>query len=283
MAKTLNFNLVGENIPFACGDIKFSKQMSLEKIEEHADFKNLYKIDKGVLERIVDSMKKHGFDKSQPVHVWKHEGHNYLIDGYTRYTACGLAGITQVPVYEHEFESFDETYKYVLGLQVNRRNLEGDELLRNVALLTKCDFVKNAKGEKAKAIADLLGVGKRTAIRAMIVEKKADSQMRERIDKGEITVNQAYNELHKKEDKPDELIMAVKKIAYYILAEVDGGFTPDQLLKDEDFKDALNNPLGFEIPESDIQVMSQKGIDELILRWCGKNKKRRKDDKKGND
>ena len=62
--------------------------MLIEDIEEHPDFKALYKIDAGVLERIVKSMKESGFDESQPVHIWLTEdGHKYLIDGYTRYTA----------------------------------------------------------------------------------------------------------------------------------------------------------------------------------------------------
>ena len=141
MIKTLNMIEAGANVPLADGRKKFSRMMLIEDIEEHPDFKALYKIDDGVLERIVKSMKESGFDESQPVHIWLTEdGHKYLIDGYTRFTASKKAGITSLPVYEHNFKTFDETYKYVLGLQVNRRNLDGDELLRNVAILSKCNF-----------------------------------------------------------------------------------------------------------------------------------------------
>ena len=151
MIKTLNMIEAGGNVPIADGRKKFSRMMLIEDIEEHPDFKALYKIDEGVLERIVKSMKESGFDESQPVHIWLTEdGHKYLIDGYTRFTASKKAGITSLPVYEHNFKSFDETYKYVLGLQVNRRNLDGDELLRNVAILSKCNFVKNSSGYKAE-------------------------------------------------------------------------------------------------------------------------------------
>ena len=47
---------------------------------------------------------------------------------------CG-SGHETVPYFEHKFESFDNAYKYVHELQVNRRNLESSELLRNVSRL----------------------------------------------------------------------------------------------------------------------------------------------------
>ena len=218
MIKTLNMIEAGGNVPIADGRKKFSRMMLIEDIEEHPDFKALYKIDEGVLERIVKSMKESGFDESQPVHIWLTEdGHKYLIDGYTRFTASKKAGITSLPVYEHNFKSFDETYKYVLGLQVNRRNLDGDELLRNVAILSKCNFVKNSSGYKAEVIAKSLGVSKRTAERALSLEKNADEKLRKQIENNEITLNQAYEKLHDEKSKGERtrirLSNAVSKIA----------------------------------------------------------------------
>ncbi len=271
MIKTLNMLAAGNDVPIADGRKKFSRMMLIEDIEEHADFKALYKIDAGVLERIVKSMKENGFDESQPVHIWLTEdGHKYLIDGYTRYTASKKAGITSLPVYEHSFKSFDETYKYVLGLQVNRRNLDGDELLRNIAILSKCEFVKNANKHKTDIIAKSLGVSKRTAERAISVEKNADEKMRQQIEKKELTVFQAYKNLHEaksqSEQVRDRLLNAVSKIAWYVLAELNSGFTAEQLLIDEDFKEALKNPEEFELPENDIQFLMELGIKESDLR-----------------
>ena len=131
--KTLNFLSAGDNAPLADGGLQFSKTMLTEKIEKHDFFERLFKIDEGVLERIVASMRKNGFDNSQPLHIWhtavKDGGeHWYLIDGYTRFTACKKAGITRIPVTIHEgFDDFNAAYKYVLSLQVNRRNLTSDE------------------------------------------------------------------------------------------------------------------------------------------------------------
>ena len=287
MIKTLNMLAAGNDVPIADGRKKFSRMMLIEDIEEHADFKALYKIDAGVLERIVKSMKENGFDESQQVHIWLTEdGHKYLIDGYTRYTASKKAGITSLPVYEHSFKSFDETYKYVLGLQVNRRNLDGDELLRNIAILSKCEFVKNANKHKADIIAKSLGVSKRTAERAISVEKNADEKMRQQIEKKELTVFQAYKNLHEAKSQSEQvrgrLLNAVSKIAWYVLAELNSGFTAEQLLIDEDFKEALKNPEEFELPENDIQFLMELGIKESDLRKLNKKvpQKRGREEKK---
>ena len=281
MIKTLNMLAAGNDVPIADGRKKFSRMMLIEDIEEHADFKALYKIDAGVLERIVKSMKESGFDESQPVHIWLTEdGHKYLIDGYTRYTASKKAGITSLPVYEHSFKSFDETYKYVLGLQVNRRNLDGDELLRNISILSKCEFVQKSTGSKAELIAKNLGVSKRTAQRAMSVEKNADEKMRQQIENNEMTLSQAYTKLHSEKSVSEKLqvrlLEVASKIAWYVMAEMSSGFTAEQLLSDEDFKEALKNPEEFEIPENDIQFLMGLGIPKEELQ-----KKNIRDPKKG--
>ena len=281
MIKTLNMLAAGNDVPIADGRKKFSRMMLIEDIEEHADFKALYKIDAGVLERIVKSMKENGFDESQPVHIWLTEdGHKYLIDGYTRYTASKKAGITSLPVYEHSFKSFDETYKYVLGLQVNRRNLDGDELLRNIAILSKCEFVQKSTGSKAELIAKNLGISKRTAQRAISVEKNADEKMRQQIENNEMTLSQAYTKLHSEKSISEKfqvrLLEVTAKIAWYVMAEMSCGFTAEQLLSDEDFKEALKNPEEFEIPANDIQFLMGLGISKEELQ-----KKFLRDPKKG--
>lgn len=265
MLKTLNMVAAGNDVPIADGRKQFSRMILIENIEEHEEFKALFKIDNAVLERIVKSMKENGFDQSQPVHIWVTEdGHKYLIDGYTRYTASKKAGITSLPVFEHKFKTFDQAYKYVLGLQVNRRNLEGDELLRNVAVLSKCDFVKKSSGNKASVIAKSLGISKRTAQRVMSVEKNADDKMKKQIENKEITLSQAYTKLHEEKSKgerdKERICAAVQKIAWYVLAELSSGFTAKELLQDEDFKDALENPESFEIPENDMEFLESLGL-----------------------
>lgn len=199
MAKRINILGAGPAVPFADGGLKLSKSIKISEIEEHPDFKSLFKIDDELLKRIVESINENGFDASQPVHIWvktdeDETSHNYLIDGYTRIAALKQSGHETVPYFEHKFESFDNAYKYVLGLQVNRRNLESSELLRNVSRLLGTDFVQNAEGKKSEVIAEVLGVSDRTVEKAISVSENADEETLAKIESGELSVNKAYKQ-----------------------------------------------------------------------------------------
>ena len=199
MAKRINILGAGPAIPFADGGLKLSKSIKISEIEEHPDFKSLFKIDDELLKRITNSIDDDGFDNSQPVHIWKVtevDGtvHYYLIDGYTRIKALKQLGYETVPYFEHNFKTFEEAYKYVLGLQVNRRNLESSELLRNVSRLLGTDFVQNAEGKKSEIIAEVLGVSDRTVEKAISVSENADEETLAKIESGELSVNKAYKQ-----------------------------------------------------------------------------------------
>ncbi len=206
MAKKINILSAGSNIPFADAGLKLSKQIKISEIEEHPDFKTLFVIDEEVLQRIKDSMTKNGFDNSQPVHIWhvideNGTEHFYLIDGYTRLAALKELGMETVPYYEHKFADFEEAFSYVLGLQVNRRNLSGPELLKNVSKLLGTDFVQNAEGKKSEVIADVLGVSDRTVEKAIAVSEEADEETLAKVESGELSVNKAYKQTKEKARK----------------------------------------------------------------------------------
>lgn len=210
MAKRINILGAGSTVPFADGGLKLSKSIKISEIEAHPDFQFLFKIDDFLLKRIADSIIKKGFDGSQPVHLWivtDADGtvHKYLIDGYTRIAALKQAGHETVPYFEHKFETFDEAYKYVLSLQVNRRNLEGSELLRNVSKLMGTDFVQNAEGKKSEVIAEVLGVSDRTVEKAISVAENADKETLAKIESGELSVNKAYKQAKEKAKDADAL------------------------------------------------------------------------------
>ena len=209
MAKRINILSAGTTVPFADGGLKLSKSIKISELENHPDFQELFLIDEKLLERIVNSINENGFDASQPVHIWKMADdngtiHMYLIDGYTRIAALKKAGHETVPFFEHSFETFDDAYKYVLGLQVNRRNLEGSELLRNVSKLLGTEFVQNAEGKKSEVIAEVLGVSDRTVEKAISVAENADEETLAKIDNGELSVNKAYKQGKAKQKQNDQ-------------------------------------------------------------------------------
>ena len=60
MAGKLNFLTAGTNLPLADGNVKTSKMVLIEKIEEYEKFKDLFSMDLEVLERIKVSLKDKG-------------------------------------------------------------------------------------------------------------------------------------------------------------------------------------------------------------------------------
>ena len=209
MAKTLNILKAGSSVPFADSGLKLSKSIKISEMEYHEDFKSLFAIDENLLKRITDSMLENKYDNSQPIHIWVYTDetgitHLYIIDGHTRLKAAEQAGFETVPYYEHKFESFEEAYKYVLSLQVNRRNLEGGELLRNISKLYGTEFIQNTEGKKSEAIAGILGVSDRTVEKGLYVNENADEETLEKIESGELSVNKAYKQTKAKEKKQEQ-------------------------------------------------------------------------------
>lgn len=244
MAKKINILKAGPAVPFADGGLKLSKSIKISEIEEHPDFKSLFKIDDELLRRIANSIGDNGFDNSQPVHIWKvteTDGtvHYYLIDGYTRITALKQLGYETVPYFEHNFKTFEEAYKYVLGLQVNRRNLESSELLRNVSKLLGTDFVQNAEGKKSEVIAEVLGVSDRTVEKAISVSENADEETLAKIESGELSVNKAYKQ-EKAKKKAERNVSPEEEELPPPFSEMEGIMSDDA----DDISDALEENEG---------------------------------------
>jgi len=176
-----------------------ARQMRVDEIQLSNEFSSLFPVNPAVLAQIVESIKKHGFDNSQPLHVWKEKG--ILIDGHTRRLAALECGLTTVPVFEHSFATEEEAMEYALGLQTARRNLTDAELLN---ALSKLDQLKNRgrpdskkedeqpKGKSAAHLAKVLGTSTGKIEKARAVSKKATAEVKEAVRKGELSVNAAY-------------------------------------------------------------------------------------------
>ena len=252
MAKRINILSAGGEIPFADNGLKLSKSIRISEIEYHEDFKSLFAIDENLLKRITDSMLETKYDNSQPIHIWAYTDetgtcHKFIIDGHTRLKAAEQAGFETVPYYEHNFETFEEAYKYVLGLQVNRRNLDGGELLRNISKLYGTDFIQNAEGKKSEAIAEILGKSDRTVEKGLYVIENADEETLAKIDSDKLSVNKAYKQL-----KAEGKAVAPKQIKPNDDFEEDFDPFEDNI---DDLSESLNdnegNPRGLNFNHSD--------------------------------
>lgn len=271
MAKKLNIITAGGNLPFANNGLKLSENILVEKIEEHEKFKNLFSIDKALLNRITVDMEKNNFDSSQPVHIWVTKGddgkeHNYLIDGYTRVAASKIAGIKMIPYFKHTFETFEEAHRYALHLQTDRRNLNGIDLLKNIQELMGSDYIQSLEGNKNEAIGKELGVSEKTVERANKVNSMASDEQIERIENGEASPNQIYNEIINQETVDEEATdeqreriesgeATVKDICKEIKAEKKSRKASKKKSSDDDISESLSTnegtPAGLNFNHSD--------------------------------
>jgi len=269
MSKQITLNKLGGKAPFADGGLKLSKSIRIDEIEMHPDFQSLFPIKDEVLNHIADSMKEKGFKGNHPVDIWfKTDAngtlHKYLMDGYTRVKAAKIAKLETVPYYEFHFETFDEALKEALSEQVDRRNLEGADLLSAVSKLYGTDFIQNAEGKKSEAIAEVLGVSPRTAEKAIAVMKDADEETLQQIENNEISVNKAYEKKHSKKSKSEERNIA---------ADDDTSDMDEELDDIDDLSDSLDdsdgNPRGITVRSRDmtehLETPEQSEYDRRLI------------------
>jgi ParB-like chromosome segregation protein Spo0J len=103
------------------------RELPVDEIKTGEPFIGLLPIRDEVYEAILSSIKEHGYDKAQPVILWKERG--MLIDGHTRLKAAKEAGIEYIPVINKPFGDEEAALDYVYKLQFARRNIRDGELI----------------------------------------------------------------------------------------------------------------------------------------------------------
>ena len=172
-----------------------------DKITTASPFKELFPVKEEMLESITEDMKKNGFDRTQPLIIWKEK--KTLIDGHTRLQAVKNAGIKEVPVIYVSLKDREAATEYAYALQFKRRNLtEGEKFgFAENYLCNVAQTGKNESGWKKNDIASILSCSLRTAQKYITVIKNASLEDKECIKQGEKTINQVYNSLRESDEK----------------------------------------------------------------------------------
>ena len=165
--------------------------MYIGNIKTASPFKELFPINKRVLDDIVWDMKRYGFDVSKPLVLWK-DHDNILIDGHTRLRAAEKAGIFQVPVIIKRFDDEDAALKYAIRCQQHRRNLTDSELVTCVLELSKKINARRYT-KTAREIAAIIGTSRRNVQKIRTIINLAPKKMINQIKIGRLTINSAYN------------------------------------------------------------------------------------------
>lgn len=178
------------------------------KVEE--PFSTLFPVGEDTLEGIRTDMESNGYDDAFPIIVWEEKG--IVVDGHTRFTAALAVGLEQVPVLIRNFENEDDAILYAFHLQRNRRNLADEDILRCLHVLDSIDDAreegdgeKRTRREKIKERANELGTSESKIDKAKKVMEHADDSIREAVETGEKSINQAFNEMQEMRRESGEL------------------------------------------------------------------------------
>jgi hypothetical protein len=115
------------------------KKVDIDSLKMTPPFESLFPVDtetyKQTFSMVYVNIDLMGFDKTQPIIVWK--GKNIVIDGHTRLRAARQKGIKEVWVIEKEFLNDDDAIQYAVHLQRDRRKLTDADILQMVRVLDK--------------------------------------------------------------------------------------------------------------------------------------------------
>lgn len=241
------------------------EKISIDKIVEDSrgDFIELFPFDQEQASKIQQSIEDKGYDKTQVIHVAKiMEEPETLdapirIDGAHRTWAAQHAGITEVPVYIHTFETRTEALIYAYELQLNRRNLAAHEKL---AALRKLDNLKcpgpkkdgesEPLGKSSEELAKIIGESTRTTERMRRINNCGDEELIAATENGEKSIYGAEQELikrkkaEKKAQKDDDFAPGED---YEILSENEGNPSPVMLT----YSDGIERPTNRLSPQED--------------------------------
>lgn len=178
------------------------------KIDE--EFKNLIpKLSNEELKQLEENIIEEGC--REPIVLWN----NTIVDGHNRYEICNRNNI-EFKTTNKEFSNREEAKMWIIKNQFGRRNLsiydrgklalKLDDLFAVKAKQnqgTRTDiFQKTEKSQEqeeiiepintTKELANIAGVSIDTMSKIKKIEKKAPEEVKEKVKKGEMSINQAY-------------------------------------------------------------------------------------------
>jgi ParB family chromosome partitioning protein len=182
---------------FNAGD-HFSRLVKISDIKIDPEISKIFSRSDKILDEIKAKMAKSGFDRSQPVVLWK--GKNIIVDGHTRLEAARESNLDEIPAVELDFESFEDAILYTFERQAVRRNLTSADILK-AAQMIKGPKAKNGAGRAGDLLAKRLGISPATVYAAKKIAREAPNEELEAIQKGEKSIKAVYNTI--KKSKPD--------------------------------------------------------------------------------
>jgi ParB family chromosome partitioning protein len=176
--------------------------MRPQDIKLHPELSTIFSIDENLVHSIAESMREHGFDKSQPLVIWK--GQDCVVDGHTRLKSSLEAQLDEVFVVDREFDTLEDAIEYAYERQAKRRNLTQAEIYQAATRLNIKGH-HDGKGRSVELLADDLGVSPSTVKHARTVAAKGSEEDIAAVKKGDMSINKAYQKVRQTDKNPDSL------------------------------------------------------------------------------
>lgn len=176
--------------------------INISELKIQDPFASIFPIGDDTLASITTHMDKNGFDQAFPIIVWEEK--NIVVDGHTRFAAAKALGLEEVPILLKDFESEDDAILYSFHVQRNRRNISDDDILRCLELLDTVHAVVKKDGmdqskltikETNEIRAKELGISPNKVDKARKVMEHGNDGIRESVNKGEKSINKAFQEV----------------------------------------------------------------------------------------
>ena len=263
MAKlTINERVAGAN----SGTADLSILRNIKDIQLNDDFKNMFPKNETMVQTITDDMKINGYDMSQPVHIWKEQ--KCLIDGHHRFYAAEVAGIKEIPVYEHSFPDIETAMEYALKLQVQRRNLNDAELY---AAVKKLDTIKKRgrkaadadnepAGKSADHLGEILGTSGKKIEKIRAIEKKATEEVKKAVADGAMSINAGWQTTKKTAPKVETKPAKIEEPENGTIENqeedpFDIGFEADAITEENSAIETISLNVKFTLDKTDVEIL----------------------------
>lgn len=195
------------------------KKIKISEIKEDpkGDFNNIFPYNEEDAKRLSEKMINKGYDASQPIHIAKiltepETIENPIrIDGRHRTEAAKMAGLEEIPVYEHTFDDRTEAMIYAIELQVLRRNLTDAQKVKAIMLIDelknpgkKAEGNTEKRGKSAEETAQKIGMSTRNVEKVRSILNNGSEETKEQLLNNDITINKAYGRIKPRKRNPEE-------------------------------------------------------------------------------
>jgi ParB family chromosome partitioning protein len=187
------------NAGMNAGAAVVARMKRVSEIQTDPGLAGMFTVKPETVASIVKSMGESGYDKSQPLVLWKGKG--VVVDGHTRLQAAREAGISEIPVEEKDFASIEDAKLYAYRRQAERRNLTPAEILAAAAELKHKD-ARDGTGRASEILAKNLGVSPSTVKHAQIIAQEAPPEIIDEVKNNRMTINRAYRLAKNNQNKP---------------------------------------------------------------------------------